>query len=471
LANENDVIDGVNGTAKIEIEKDKMKAFIEVTRPIGAGTPCTMETVKALLAEKNVVYGIDENQISEAVKEQNWGRKILVAEGKPVQNGLDATISYSFVLPGEKLIPTINESGSVNFYEIGLVNNVSSGTLLAARTPPVLGESGFNVSGQEITPKPGKDFLLPKGKNTVSNEDGTKLFAMIDGQITVIDRKISVSPILQINSDIDFTTGNIDFIGSVIIKGNINSGFSVKAQGDIEVGGFVEAAEVIAKGNILVKSGIKAGNKGLVKAGENLSARFIENSQVEAGRDILVKDVIMQSYVRAGRSVIVSDKKATIVGGLIQATELIEAKTLGSQLATRTIFEVGVNPYYREEYQKITKVRTEKKKVMDNLNSSMLMFQRAGISPQNLPENKRVALLKVLDDYKTTKQELSDYEERITFLEEEMNRISSARVRALEVAYPGVRISIGSAVYVINDTTKFAQFIMGEGEVKLTSLT
>ena len=470
MANENNVIDGVNGTARIEIEKDKMKAFVEVTRPLGAGAPCTLETVKTLLAEKNVVYGIDEDRINEAVMEQNWGRKVLVAEGKPVQNGTDAIISYNFLLPEKKLTPKVNESGSVNFYEIGLVNNVSSGTLLAERTPPVPGESGINVLGQESVPKPGKDFLLPKGKNTVSNETGTKLFATIDGQITVIDRKVSVSPILQINSDVDFNTGNIDFIGSVIIKGNINSGFTVKAQGDIEVGGFVEAAEVIANGSILIKGGIKAGNKGMVKAGENLSARFIENSQVEAGRDIIVKDVIMQSYVRAGRSVIVNDKKATIVGGLIQATESIEAKILGSQLATRTIFEVGVNPYYREEYQKLTKIRTEKKKVMDNLNNSMQMFQRAGVSPQNLPENKRVALLKVLDDYKNTKQELSDYDERIAFLEEELNRISGAKVRALEVAYPGVRISIGSAVYVINDTTKFAQFIMSEGEVRLTSL-
>ena len=45
----------------------------------------------------------------------------------------------------------------------------------------------------------------------------------------------------------------------------------------------------------------------------------------------------------------------------------------------------------------------------------------------------------------------------------------TARVRALEVTYPGVRISIGSAIYIINDPIKFSQFVLEEGEVKLAS--
>ena len=178
-----------------------------------------------------------------------------------------------------------------------------------------------------------------------------------------------------------------------------------------------------------------------------------------------------RSYVRAGGSIKVIDKKAIIVGGVVQAAQMVEAKVLGSPIATRTIVEVGVNPYYREEYHKLIKTRTEKKKIMDNLSSNMQAFQRSGIAPQDLPEKKRLALLKILGDYKKVKEELATYDERINFLEEELNRIKSARVRALEVAYPGVRISIGSAIYIINDICKYAQFILDEGEVKLTSLT
>jgi hypothetical protein len=465
------ITEDVNGTVKVNIEKDKLKAYIVTTPASGNGKPCSLEMAKSILLEKGVVFGIDEKQIVEALLEKNWGKEFLVAQGKPALDGKDAIIEYKFAMSKEKLLPQADEGGNIDFREMGLVNNITKGTILALRTPPIPGESGMDVMGHELSPRSGKDMVLPKGKNTVGNDDGTVLIAMIDGQISVVDRKVTVSPVIQLNGDVDFSSGNIDFIGSVIIRGNINNGFIVKAQGDIEVGGFVEAAEVVAGGNILVKGGIKSGAKGFVKAGENLMARFIENSRVEAGHNIIVREGIMQSYVRAGDSIKVSDKKATIVGGVVQAAQMVEAKVLGSHLATRTIVEVGVNPYYREEYQNLMKIRTEKKKTVDILNGNMQSFQRSGIAPQNLPENKRLALLKTLDDFKKIKEELAKYDERIIFLEEELNRIKSARVRALEVAYPGVRISIGSAMYIINDICKYAQFVLDEGEVRLTSLT
>lgn len=461
----------VNGSVKVNIDRDKMKAYLEVTPALANGIPVSLEIAKSALEGKGVVFGIDENQISEAVKEKNWGKEVMVAQGRPAVDGKDAIIDYKFIMPKDKLVPRVDAEGNVDFREMGLVNNITKGALLVVRTPPLAGESGMDVLGHELVPRSGKDFALPKGKNTVGNPEGTILLAMIDGQINVKDHKVSIAPVIQLNGDVDFSSGNIDFIGSVLIRGNINSGFSVKAQGDIEVGGFVETAEVVAGGNILVKGGIKSGAKGLVKAGENLAARFIENSRVEAGQDITIKEGIMQSYVRAGGSIKVIDKKAIIVGGVVQAAQMVEAKVLGSPIATRTIVEVGVNPYYREEYHKLIKTRTEKKRIMDNLSSNMQAFQRSGIAPQDLPEKKRLALLKILEDYKKVKEELATYDERINFLEEELNRIKSARVRALEVAYPGVRISIGSVIYIINDICKYAQFILDEGEVKLTSLT
>ncbi|PKM77686.1 MAG: hypothetical protein CVU90_06300 [Firmicutes bacterium HGW-Firmicutes-15] len=465
------ITEDVNGTVKVNLQKDKMKAYLETTPSCGNGIPCSLEVAKSVLLEKGIVFGIDEQQIIEALLEKNWGKEVLVAQGKPAVDGKDAIIEYKFVSSKDKLLPKADEEGNIDFREMGLVNNITKGTILALRTPPVVGESGMDVLGHELVPRAGKDFALPKGKNTVGNDEGTVLIAMIDGQISVIDRKVSVLPVIQLNGDVDFSSGNIDFIGSVLIRGNINSGFIVKAQGDIEVGGFVESAEVTAGGNILIKGGIKSGAKGFVKAGENLTARFIENSLAEAGQDIVVKEGIMHSNVRAGGSIKVTDKKAIIVGGIIQAAQMVEAKVLGSHLGARTIVEVGVNPYYREEYQNLIKTRTERKKTAENLNSNMQAFQRSGISPQNLPENKRLALLKILDEFKKIKEELATYDERIIFLEEELNRIKSARVRALEVAYPGVRISIGSAMYIINDICKYAQFILDEGEVRLTSLT
>lgn len=461
----------VNGDAHVYLDKDKMKAYLEITPPLGEGIPCSLEKARAALNEAKVVFGIDESQIQEALLEKNWEQKILVAQGVPAIDGKDAIISLKYFASDKKMAPQQDEKGNVNYREMGLIYNVKKGEELAERTPPLPGIKGMDVQGRELLPRIGKDLPLPRGKNTVCNEDNTKLYSIIGGHVTMVDRKLTVQAVFELNGDVDYSSGNIDFVGNVIIRGSITSGFTVHAAGDIEISGYIESAEVIAGGNIQVKGGIKSSYKGIVKAGETISARFVENSKLEAGKDILVREAIMQSFVRAGGNVIVNDRKATIVGGVIQASHTVESKIIGSQLATQTIIEVGVNPYHREEYQSLVKVRNEMKKHLDNLSNNLQVFQRAGVNPQEMPEKKRLALIAMLDEFKKVRQEHAEREVRIKLLEEEFQRISSARVRVLEVAYPGVKISIGSSFYAINDTTKYAQFVLEDGEVRLTTLT
>lgn len=460
-----------NGEAIVYIDKDKMKAFLEITPPLGEGQPCTMERVRAALAEAKVIFGIDESKLQEALLQMNWNQKILVAQGMPAVDGQNAVINLKYLTSEKKkLTPIQDEQGNVDYREMGLIHNVQRGEELATRIPPVPGVKGKDIQGNELLPRTGRDIPLPRGKNTVCNADNTSLYATIDGHLTMVDRKLTVQAVFELNGDVDFSTGNIDFIGNVVIRGNVGGGFTVKAAGDIEITGFIEGAEVIAGGNITVKGGIKSSYKGIVKAEGSISVRFVENSKLEAGQDVIVREAIMQSYVRAGGNIIVTDRKATIVGGSIQAAHTVEAKILGSQLATQTIIEVGVNPYHREEYHNLLKSRGEAKKHLDTLSNNLQVFQRAGMNVQELPEAKRLLLIEMLDEFKSLKTTVAEQEVRIKLLEEEMHRASTARVRAMEIAYPGVKISIGTAVYTINDAIKYSQFVLEEGEVRITAL-
>lgn len=463
--------DNKDGTAIIYLDKDKMKAFLEILPPTGEGLPCDMDKVRVALTESKIEYGIDESKLEEALLQMNWNQKILVAEGTPAIDGKNAVITLKYFATEKKIAPHEDEKGNVNYRDMGLVHNVQRGEELATRIPPVPGVLGMDVQGRELQPRSGRDLQLPRGKNTVCNEDNTSLYATIDGHITMVDRRLTVQPIFELNGDVDFSSGNIDFSGNVVIRGNVSSGFTVRAAGDIEITGFIEGAEVIAGGSITVKGGIKSSYRGIVKAEESIFVRFVENSKLEAGKDVLVREAIMQSYVRAGGNVIVSDRKATIVGGLIQAAHTVEAKIIGSQLATQTNIEVGVNPYHREEYQILLRTRNEAKKHLDNVSNNLQVFQRAGFNLQDLPEAKRLVLLKMLEEFKSLKKALAEQEVRIKLLEEELHRASSARVRATEVAYPGVKISIGSSVYSINDAIKYSQFVLEDGEVRISALT
>ncbi|MDD2619639.1 MAG: FapA family protein [Syntrophomonadaceae bacterium] len=459
-----------NGQAKVNIPRDQLKAFLVISAPIGSGVGCTMDEAKKALADHNVTYGLIEENIEEALLEENWGREYLVAQGKEAVNGTDAKLIFKFPLPKERMGPKADEQGNVNYHDLGLVYNVRKGSPLVERIPPTEGIPGTSISGTEIVAKTGKDVRLPKGKNTVADNEDKLLYAVLEGNVNVIDNKVVVDPLLQISGDVDYSTGDIDFVGDVLINGNVNTGFKVKAEGNIEIKGFIEGAEVTAGGSILIKGGITGGIKGCVRARENINCRFIENSNVEAGRDIIVKDSIMQSFIKAGGSVRVNDKRAIIVGGIIQAAQEVESKVLGSQLATQTIVEVGINPYFREEYQHLLKSKNEKKKIYDNISNNLQVFQKSGVSPENLNESKRLTLMKMLEDFKRLRQEITEMDERTLYLEEQFNRSHSAKVKVLETVYPGVRISIGQAIYIVNDTIKYAAFVLDEGEVKLTSL-
>jgi len=456
--------------AKITIDKDRMKAYLEVEAPAGSGKVCDKEAVKKALADLNVVYGVKEELIDQVLQEENWGRKFVIAEGRPAKDGDNATISYNFPHREERIKPRVDEKGNVNYHDLGLIYNVQKGQPLAERKPPNEGVAGIDVCGQEIVPKRGKDIRLPKGKNTVYDEQERILYATIDGNVVMVNNKVMVEPVLNIAGNVDYSSGDIDFVGDVVVRGNINSGFKVRAQGDIEVNGFIEAAEVLAGGNILVKGGITAAFKGHVKAEGNICVRFVENSIVEAGGDVIVREGIMQSNIKAGGSVRVNARKAIIVGGHIQAREEVESKVLGSPLATQTIVEVGIDPRDREEFQHLLKEKTEKKKVLDNLTNNLQLIQKSGIPMEQYSEKKRTALIKMLDDYKVLRQEQTERENRIIQLEKNFERASYSKVKVHDIVYPGVRVSIGQAIYVVNDSIKYTAFILDQGEVRISSL-
>ena len=116
-----------------------------------------------------------------------------------------------------------------------------------------------------------------------------------------------VSDILEVK-DVDSSTGDIDYEGSVKINGNVCANFSVRAKGDIEVSGVVEGAYLEAGGDIIITRGMNGMIKGTLKAGGNIVAKFIENAKVHADGYISTES-ILHSDVYAASEVLVSGRR------------------------------------------------------------------------------------------------------------------------------------------------------------------
>ncbi len=160
------------------------------------------------------------------------------------------------------------------------------------------GKVGRNIFGEEIKPRTVKSLKLDFGKNIVMNEEHTEIYSEVTGHASLVNGKVFVSDVYEVPADVDNSVGNIDYDGSVVIKGNVKPGFSVKATGDIVVEGVIENAYVESKGQVIVKHGIHGMHKGVIRAGTNVMAKYIENANIFAG-GYVESEIILNSNVSA----------------------------------------------------------------------------------------------------------------------------------------------------------------------------
>lgn len=458
---------------KVTIASDKSTAHISFVN-IEDSFTCTSEQLEAVLKAQNVVYGIHYDKLSQIAKNPKdyFASLTLVASGDKPVDGEDGTIKLIYDLErqqGEKR-PMELEDGTVDYKEVTSLSNVRKGEMIAERFPATPGLPGKAVTGEEIPPRAGKEARFKVGKNVVSDPEGNRLYTAIDGMIVKTDRdKINVFPIFEVNGDIDFNVGNIDFIGSVIVRGSVLSGFRIKASGDIRVTGSVEAAELDAGGSIEISAGILGQNKGLVKAGHSVRSSFIQDANIEAGEDVLVTQSIMHSNIRAGRNVTCLGTKGLIVGGLIQAGEKVTARTVGNSMSTNTVIEVGVLPGLRIELQQL---RTQMRAQADNLDKTdkaLTLLDQLAAAGQLSPD-KIAMRIKLSHTKKQAQEEQTLMKERMLEIEKSLEDTEKASVEIHSVIYGGAKIVIGRYTRFVKDTTPRVKFRLFEGDITMFSL-
>jgi uncharacterized protein (DUF342 family) len=366
----------------IEVSEDEMKAFMTVIPPKPRGRELDIDDVLEALSDNDVVVGVKQNVIGQTLENESYNIPTIIAEGMKPVNGEDAKIVFNFRTE-KKIQLEEDEKGQVNFKDLDLVENVVAGQLLATKTKATEGKPGRTVTNRILEAKDGTDVDFNLGKNTELSSDGMSAIATINGQVTLFNQKINVEPIFEVKGDVDIHTGNILFLGTVIVKGNVEDGFSIKAAGDIEIMGSVAKCLLDAEGDVHIKQGIMGKLGGVIKAGGSVWAKFLEQVNVTAGKNVFVQDGIMHCQVDATEKVVCFGKRATIVGGRIRAGEIVNTKTLGSVSFTETVVEVGVDPKSRQRLHDIEKEKSECDNSLEKLNANINTLQNLFKAPQN----------------------------------------------------------------------------------------
>jgi uncharacterized protein (DUF342 family) len=456
-----------DGRVVIEVSEDEMRAFMTLIPPKPRGRDLDIDDIMEAMHDKGVVVGINEEVIKKTLEEEVYNILTPVSEGIKPENGDDARVVYNFRTE-KKVQLEEDEKGQVNFKDLDLVENVVAGQLLATKIQATEGKDGRTITNRLLEAKPGKDIPLVPGKNTELSPDGMNIIATINGQVILLNEKVNVEPIYEIKGDIDMHTGNILFLGTVIVKGNVEDGFSIKAAGDIEIKGSVGKCLLDAEGDINIKQGVMGKLGGTIKAGGSIWAKFLEQVNVVADKNVFVQDGIMHCQVDATEKVICFGKRATIVGGRIRAGEIVNTKTLGSVSFTETIVEVGVDPKSRQRLHDLDKEKNSSEESLEKLNANISTLQNQEKIRRGLTEEKQELLEKMLASREDITIRLSEIKEEMEELKSYLKLLKTiGNVSVSKNVYPGVKIGIKDIYYDITNDFKYVTFILDSARIRI----
>lgn len=455
-----------DSSVNLEISSDKLTAWINF-KTIYDEENYLPEELELFLRSKGIVHGLLHDNIRLVCNNpiMYMNQKVEIAKGSSPGKGIDGVVEFVDVASKELEKTDHNEREVIDFKQVTKLDNVIKGQLIARLLPPQAGKAGMNIYGEQVAGVLGKPSRFKVGKNVVVNGEGSSMYAAIDGLISLTDKdKINVFPVYEVKGDVDYRVGNVDFVGTVVIRGNVLTGFKVNAAGDIRIVGGVEGAELVSGGSIEITGGIMASSKGHVTAANDIKCSFVQDAYVTAGGNITVNQSILHSTVKAGKKVICDGSKGLIVGGNIQAGDGIIAKTIGNPMSTTTTIEVGVNPAYREEQLNLRTAIKEQSENLDRTEKALIILDQMASTGRLTPD--RLAMRqKLMHTKNQTIVLLNDAKERMLEIEKQLENSETATVAIKNHIYGGVKIVIGRYTRYIKDTTSSIVFKYDNGEI------
>lgn len=452
----------------IEVSQDNMQAVMRFYPASETGKRTTMDSVIKNLRYRSIIYGIQMNVLQDHFMSDGiYCTNLVVAQGKEPRHGTDAYIKYYFNTDIHAQ-PTLKEDGSVDYFHLNMINPCKKGQLLAEIIPEDEGEYGTTVQGAKIRPRQVKRAHLEFGHNIEISQDRRKLTSMVDGHVALVDTKVFVSDVYEVEN-VDLSTGNIDFEGSVQVNGNVSSNFSIRAGGNIVISGVVEGAYIEAGGNIIIARGMNGMAKGVLKAGGNIVAKFLENTTASAGGYVSTESILHSSVI-ATTEIQVTGKRGFITGGHVRAGQRIEVKTLGATLGAPTVVEVGVDPEKKAEYMRLQKEIAEIVKNIRNIQPILSNFAEKRSKGVRFTPDQINYIRNSAGTIETLKKSLEEKNNRMQELQLEFNPQERAAVLVKGEVYPGTTIIIGDASMNVKNTYQYCRFERIDGDVKVTAL-
>lgn len=455
------VAESIKERMKVSISSDGCRAFVTLDGPVDDAI--TDEELTGFLERKGLLFGVKRESLNAMKDQVQLNEPILVAEGMKPVNGEDGWIEY--LVDVKTTQPMEEKGGLVDLHNLHRIHNVQKGRKLAVIHLPQPGTAGMSVSGTPIPPKPGKKAVVLLGPHAVPDPQyPNTIIAAEDGNLIVLpDGKIEVQPIITIHGDVDFSTGNIDFIGSVVVTGDIKSDFSVKVQRKLEVNGNVEDAKVEAGGDVLIKKGFFGRGKGMITAGGSVKVAHILNQSIICEKDIAVEREAVCARLKAGGKV--DSSRAKFVGCIIEGGNEVEVLNLGNGEQTQAKVYVGQRAKLVENYNAIEKELEQLEKQLADVRNGVYKLIRIQLDGIIADEQKQLLakLKKMQDDLPQT---ITILQKRKADVNIAIRTISAARIIVRGTVFVNVLLEINGVRKLVQNGLKEVMFVEKNGKIE-----
>ncbi len=455
-----------DASVKIKVDEKKMRILATYIPSSGEGKKLTVEDVRNILENRGIKTGIKDDIIAKMVESDRSMPNIVIAEGIQPGIGEKARIEI-FVKPNKRTKALKREDGSLDYKDLGEISSVIKDQKLYRKIPPKLGKPGMDVLGNEIPGLPGKDIKLVTGPGTTIGEDDPDLVvAAKAGEVLIVGGIMHIAEVHTVKGDVDYETGNINYKGSVVIGGAVKSGFKVEADGDIEIHGNVQDAEIISKNDVIIRGGCAGTGNGKIRAGGDISIKFVENQILTANNDIIIDGNSYHAKLSAGRSILSKGHKSMIVGGSCEAKLSVETTQLGSVACVSTIIKVGIDPKMAERIKQVDDEIEKTKDSQEKIEKSVIFLYKMKIDGKGkLPTDKAQLLTKLENLKNTLPGKIEALEKYKTKLLEDKKEVQNSYVIATGAVFAKVKFYIGSQFISVNDNLGPSQFRLVEGEI------
>lgn len=430
--------EGSDSTAhrfKIAISKDRMQVNLYPLIGVTDGGLTTVAEVLDACARENIKLDIDQPAIDSQIHAE-YPVETCIAKGKRPRDGRDGSITFKVDVSAKpQFIAEPKEGDKVDYRSAMQVTLVEPGDILADITPPTPGEPGIDVHGRSIEATPGKPARLILGEG-VEEKDGHAV-ATCSGTPSFFDEVLLIKRSYILQGDVDLSTGNVRFPGTVIIHGSVQEGFEVSSDENVVVNGLIDGAKVRAKGYIKCAGGIQGKGKAEVTAGTFISAMYVESATLIAETDVMITKDVLHSHISCLGTLKLG---GSLIGGETIAFKGVECSYLGSEMGVRT--PVNIRKHYRQEKAKemVEQTLAEANAILERVKQWSNLSSLDGNQAERLLQDQKLIVGLI--------QKRQLFDTRVAQFDKQVQDMQTATVKIWGMLYPDVTVASPFTKYI-----------------------